>query len=426
MKMLAPITGILLATATTVVSAEIVSGPAPGTPLTPVMVYDGLGAFAGREFDAAAEIGANPGALLFVHSMTRNTYPVIRGLDQLAGRNALLGFRTFTIYLSSDRTSAENRIRLRNGLATGGHRFSVTGKFGALKLENPIMLSLDGQDGPGNYALNRRAVLTLVLTRNGKAHRSHTFTDTGEHDVELLQKLAAEVIGATPNDPVAQRELRDQRLPKDKHALRKLAVQFQAFWGREFRRGHPMLKVVEEVTGPLPDPERALVEVVEGWLPTESDELRAMALKQADELFRLQPTLNAAKAGQLRYTAMKPAQIRQMMQRRGMSGAKQEPAPTKAGRQPRTAAKVSAPGKPPTDPQLNQLMRAFVRQTNTPQINAGIYRDIERRSGESSQLKQETVAMFQFLLASDRYGNNDSRKLARRFLAEQSGANADK
>ncbi|MCH8216828.1 MAG: hypothetical protein IH892_08655, partial [Planctomycetes bacterium] len=132
----------------------IVSGPKPGTPLTPVMVYDAVGTFAGQEFDAAAEIGPNPGALLFVNSATRNTYPVIRGIDQLAGRNALMGFKSFTIYLAADRTAAENRVRLRNGLPTGGHKFSVTGKFGALKLENPIKLSLDGLDGPGNYALN--------------------------------------------------------------------------------------------------------------------------------------------------------------------------------------------------------------------------------------------------------------------------------
>ena len=421
MKILTPIIWILL-TANVIGSAAIVSGPAPGTPLTPVMVYDGLGAFAGREFDAAAEIGNNPGAFLFVHSMTRNTYPVIRGLDQLAGRNALLGFRTFTVYLSADRTTAENQIRLRNGLATGGHRFSVTGKFGALKLENPIMLSLDGQEGPGNYALNRRAVLTLVTTRDGKVHRSHTFTDTGEHDLELLEELAAEVIGKTPTEPDAQRKLRDQRLPRDKQALRKLAVQFQAFWGLEYRRGHPMLEVVEEVTGPLPAQAQAMVEVVDGWLPTKPDELRAMALKQADELYRLQPTLNAAKAGQLRYTAMKPDQVRQMMQRQRMSGTKRKPTSAKTGRQTQHRGKsqtAEASGKPPTDPQLNQLMRALIRKTNTAQINAGIYRDIAKRSAESPQLKQETIAMFQFLLASDRYGNDDCRKLARQFLAEQ-------
>ena len=60
---------------------DLVSGPRSNTPLAPVMVYDGQGTRAGQEFDAARAIGSNPGALLFVHSMTRNTYPMIQGLE---------------------------------------------------------------------------------------------------------------------------------------------------------------------------------------------------------------------------------------------------------------------------------------------------------------------------------------------------------
>jgi hypothetical protein len=416
---------LLLAPLTPIQSAEIVSGPKPGTSLTPVKVYDGLGAFAGKEFDAASLIGKNPGAVLFVHTMTRNTYPVIRGLDQLAGRNALLGFRSFTVYLSADRTSAENQVRLRNGLATGGHKFSVTGKFGALKLENPIMLSLDGLDGPGNYALNRRAVLTLVMTRNGKVHSSHTFTDTGEQDLPLLEKLVAEVTGPMPTEPAQQRKLRDTRLPKGKAALRKLAVQFQGFWGREFRRGHPMLPVIEEKTGPLPATEAALEEVIQGRLPADAKNLREMARRQAEELFHLQTRLNAAKSGRLRYTTMKTSQIQQSMRGPAMSATGNQGRGRVTSRpQRRPAGKATQAekpkGKPPTDPQLNQLMRSFMRQTNTPEINAEIYQDIKRRSGESAELRKEAVAMFQFLLAAERYGNANARGFATKFLTGQS------
>ncbi|MFT4690309.1 MAG: hypothetical protein ACJASX_001528 [Limisphaerales bacterium] len=426
MKPVAIFCSLLLLTAVAPLrSAEIVSGPKPGTSLTPVKVYDGLGAFAGKEFDAAAEIGDNPGALLFVHTATRNTYPVIQGLDQLAGRNALLGFKSFTVYLSADRTSAENQIRLRNGLATGGHKFSVTGKFGALKLENPIMLSLDGVDGPGNFALNRRAVLTLVMTRNGKVHSSHTFTDTGEQDLPLLEKLVAEVIGPALTDLAKQRKLRDTRLPKGKEQLRKLAVQFQAFWGREFRRGHPMLPVVEELTGPLPTTEAALAEVIKGRLPADPKDLREMARRQAEELFHLQTRLNAAKSGRLRYTTMKTSQIQQSMRGPAMSSnGKQGRGRPTSRPQRRPAGKATVvekpKGKPPTDPQFNQLMRSFIRQTNTPEINAEIFQDIKKRSAESAELRKEAIAMFQFLLAADRYGNANARGFATRFLTDQS------
>ena len=408
----------------------IISGPEPGTPLTPVMVYDGLGAFAGQEFDAAAEIGPNPGVLLFLNSATRNTYPIIRGMDQLAGRNALMGFKSFTIYLTADRTAAENRVRLRNGLATGGHKFSVTGKFGALQLENPIMLSLDDLDGPGNYALNRRAVMTLVMTRDGKVHSSHTFTDTGEQDLPLLEQLVSEVVGPIPQDVSEQRMLRDARLPLEKDRLRKLAVQFQAFWGQEFRQGHPMQPVIEEMTGALPKPEEALKEVVASWLPNEMQALRAMAIRQAEELFHLQTRLNAAKAGQLAYTTMKTTQIRRALQRPRMTpemntgkGDDLRPQPTRTGKQPESrsggALGSTAKGKTPSDAQLNTLMRSFIRKTNSRQTNEDIFADIRSRSRESAELREQCVAMFQFLLSSDgRYGNDNALDLAKRFLGQ--------
>ncbi|HIG28319.1 MAG TPA: hypothetical protein EYQ50_11155 [Verrucomicrobiales bacterium] len=404
---------------------SIVSGPEAGTQLTPVKVYDGLGAFAGREFDAAKQIGDNPGALLFVHSMTRNTYPVIRRLDQLAGQHSLMGFKSFTIYLASDRTSAETQLMNRNGLATGGYKFSVTGKFGALKLENPIMLSVEGLDGPGNYALNRRAVLTLVMTLNGKVHRSHTFTDTGEHDVPFIEKWVDEVVGSIPESTSAKQKLRDRRLPEEPEQLRKLAVQFQAFWGQEYRRGYPMLPVIEEITGSLPNPEAALSEVVSARLPDDPEELRSMAIRQAEELFHLQTRLNAALEGKLEYTTMKTAQLRQSMQAspmktqksRGTSRLTEKSIKKFETRPAPDSGQAVAQGAPPSDAKLSSLMRSFIRKTNSTQINLEVFKEILSRSQKSSELQKQTVGMFRFLVSGNRkYGNDHARKLVRDFL----------
>ena len=120
-------------------------------------------------------------------------------------------------------------------------------------------------------------------------------------------------------DVSEQRMLRDARLPMEKDRLRKLAVQFQAFWGQEFRQGHPMQPVIEEMTGALPKPEEALKEVVASWLPNEMQALREMAIRQAEELFHLQTRLNAARAGQLKYTTMKTTQLRRALQRPRMT-----------------------------------------------------------------------------------------------------------
>ena len=128
------------------------SGPEAGTALTPIPCYATDGALVGQEFDAAAKIGSAPGALLFVHELTRNTAPVIRGLDNLASEFSIVGFRSFTIILGEDRTAAEAQLKRVNG---------------SLQLANPLVMSTDGAEGPGNYALNRKCTLTLVLTKDG-------------------------------------------------------------------------------------------------------------------------------------------------------------------------------------------------------------------------------------------------------------------
>ena len=55
------------------------SGPAVGTALTPVKCYATNGSLSGQEFDAAAKLGNAPCAFLFIHELTRNTAPVLRG-----------------------------------------------------------------------------------------------------------------------------------------------------------------------------------------------------------------------------------------------------------------------------------------------------------------------------------------------------------
>jgi hypothetical protein len=400
---------------------SLMSGPTVGMPLTPVMAYDGLGEFKGQEIDVAKEIGLNPGALLFVHSMTRNTYHVIRAVDQQAGRNALLGFKAFTLFLSGDRTAAESQVVRRSGLATGGHRFSVAGKFGALKLERPILLSLDGVDGPGDYGLNRRAVLTLVIVNDGKVHRSVVFTDTGEHDVAAVEELVREVTQYDDTDLGSMRLIRDQRLPDDVVKLRSVATQFQAFWGREFRRGHPMLAIVEEKVGALPDPSTALDQVIEWNLPSDPVALKSMALRQAEELFRAQAQLAAANEGKGRYSMMRSADAR--------NGMKTKPdAISRSVRgQGRSLGRgqTASIGAKPKDPELGNLLRALLPKTNSTDANDEIFADLKLRSVQSKNLREETLSMVRFFLGSEnQYGSVYARRLAKEFLnADTSGKN---
>jgi hypothetical protein len=287
-------------------AGEIVSGPAAGTGLTPVRAYAPLGPYAGREFDAAAEIGNRPGALLFLHEMTRNTYHVIRGLDELAAEHAFTGFRSFTLRLADDRTSAERAITLRNGRDTGGHRFSVVGKFGALHLRNPIALSLDGLDGPGNYALNRKAALTLVIVRDGKVALSAAFTDTGAKDLPTIRKMVEDAIGPLPPDDASAKEWIATRLPQEPGELRKLAIEWIAFQDSRKNEASRFIRLIEEITGPLPKRDVALKEIIASRLPEESAAMKEMAFRQADEIRRLNESIAKLKQGRGAYQMRRP------------------------------------------------------------------------------------------------------------------------
>ncbi len=180
------------------VEPRLISGPPAGTLLTKVDVYAASGPHAGTTFDAAATLSQAPCALLFVHELTRNTAPMIRALDRFGTEYGLLGFRSFTVMLADDRTAAEKQIE-RSSTSLG--------------MRNPLVVSIDGSDGPGGYGLNRKCTLTLLLGNGGRVTRAVGFTDTGPQDVAPLEAWIAELTGPLPKDPAGWRLLLAKRYP---------------------------------------------------------------------------------------------------------------------------------------------------------------------------------------------------------------------
>ncbi len=189
---------------------DLVSGPPAGGALPACKVYAPSGPFAGVEFDAAARLGKGPGVLLFVHDLSRNTAPMITGLDRLAVQLAWTELETHTIRIAADRNEAEAAVKRSSD---------------ALQMYRPILVSPDGIDGPGGYALHRQATLTLVLAMDGIVVRSVAFTDTGRADLGRLRSLVEEVTGKIPTDARALRAALEERLTRDPERLRALAIE---------------------------------------------------------------------------------------------------------------------------------------------------------------------------------------------------------
>ncbi|MFT4690310.1 MAG: hypothetical protein ACJASX_001527 [Limisphaerales bacterium] len=210
--------------ANNVIAQELKTGPPEGTVLTPVRVYANSGPYSGREFDAAAEIGQGNGALLFIHQLTRNGLPTLRALDDYAAQYGILNFKSFTLLLAGDRTSAENRLKSANG---------------SLRMRNPIAVCLDGAEGPGNLALNRKCVQSLLLIRAGKIVKSIALTDIADEDRENVRKWIQEVTGPLPVETTDYLKLVDRKLPTDAAALK----EFVTAQSIELHRVHRELEV---------------------------------------------------------------------------------------------------------------------------------------------------------------------------------------
>lgn len=348
-------------------SQDITTGPAAGASLTPVMAYGAggghSGPYAGREFDAVKEIGDGPGALLFIHELTRNILPVIRGVDQAGSEYSVMGFKSFTLMLSPDRTAAENKLKAANG---------------SLKLRNPIVLNLDGAEGPGNYALNRKAALSLILVNKGKVVRTHAFTDVNAEDESIVRGWIEEMTGPIPANPNEYRKLVEARLPKDGEALRAMALN-QAV---EIHQLHARLKRLQEQSGGQ-----------YGMAPNRQNMRKPNAPQMRPEAARGEGPPKAERGDGGKVKAVEG----------------DAPKPAAAQRQ----------GKAPEDPQLNALLRSFIRKDNEDPLANKIFADIQARAKESDVLRDEAVEMFKLMLSyRDRYGSKHAQTLAGSFLKE--------
>ena len=336
-------------------SETLTSGPPVGTAASAVMAYAPVGKRAGEEYDAVADIGEGPGALLFIHELTRNGLPVIRAVDRAAADLSLLGLHTSTLILSDDRTAMETKLKAVNG---------------SLKLHHPIVLSLDGADGPGNYALNRKAVLTLVILNEGKVVRSAAFTDVNEKDSASVREWITEITGSLPEDPKELRSLAESSLPANDAELRELAT-------------------------------------------AQTLELHRLRNQVAQLKQRLQEASYTARMGDGRTGSDAPRTMR--------GGGRQDPHPgpdkiTRSDSQSSTTP-GERKGSPPTDGELSGLLRTIIRKDNDQSTNDETFAAIRDRAAESADLHAQVVEMFKLMLSyRDRYGSEYAQGLAESFL----------
>lgn len=133
--------------------APIFSGPQPGEALTPFVARWAYGESVGKEFDIVSEADGGPIAIVFVHELTRPSIGLTRGLMDFARQREADKLSRAVVFLSDDATALEARLkRAQHALPDG----------------LPIGISVDGNEGPGAYGLNRKVTLTVLVANENK------------------------------------------------------------------------------------------------------------------------------------------------------------------------------------------------------------------------------------------------------------------
>lgn len=174
----------------------VFSGPQPGEKTTGFKVLDVTGLHAGKEVDYLAEWKGAPTVLVFLHGLERSMLPFIRVVDEY-GFMKRETLRTLAVFLTDDRLSYEQRLPIiRN----------------SIRMQAPMVISLDGAEGPGNYGLNKKCLVTVIVARDNTVAANFALVQPGIVDAPKVIAAIAKLIGDT-NPPTAERleELRRAR-----------------------------------------------------------------------------------------------------------------------------------------------------------------------------------------------------------------------
>ena len=149
-----------------------------------------LGDNAGKEIDPIKAADGKPIVLVFVHEITRPGRQAMLPIDHLGQQWAKDGLITHFVWLTADKGKTEAWLKRAAR---------------PLAFRSPVSISLDGLEGPGNYGLNRKVTLTILVGKDGKVVANHAIVQPNETDAPKVLADIARMLGKKP--PTAE-ELR--------------------------------------------------------------------------------------------------------------------------------------------------------------------------------------------------------------------------
>jgi hypothetical protein len=177
---------ILLVFQTLMASGQepVFSGPQVGESLSSFTAEGVLGAVDGKPFDFIAEAQDQPVMLIFCHERTRPAFAMIRAISKYAATQHVeagpdvQAMKVAVIFLTDDATEVQAWAK------NVAQYFAEEVTWG---------VSLDGQEGPGAYGLNRNMTLTVLIGKDGKVTSNFALVQPQLHadGPKILQAVGA-------------------------------------------------------------------------------------------------------------------------------------------------------------------------------------------------------------------------------------------
>lgn len=248
---------VLLCVTATRADEKVFSGPQPGEQLLPFKVLAVAGPSAGKEVELVGQIKGSPTLLIFVHEVTRPALQLFRPIDLYGSKLAKDGLATHFVWLTSDMAKTEQFL---------------TAAKKSLSLKSPISISLDGQEGPGNYGLNRKVAVTILVAKDNKVVANFAIiqpneTDApkvvaavaklmGQKEVPTLEQLNKELGTKTRPDPKAAKSPELQKLMRqmiqktnDERAVKQIAEEMVKWAGNDAAKQKELREYCRMVAG---------------------------------------------------------------------------------------------------------------------------------------------------------------------------------
>jgi hypothetical protein len=156
------------------------SGPQPGEAMPGFTVLAVNGPDVGREVDFMTRYADSPVLLIFIHQLDRNVAALITPCERFAQDRAAAGLKTLYVFLAPDKIEGERRMQ------------AVTK---SLQLKSQVAVSIDGNEGPGAYGLNKAVAITALVGSHGKVTANYAIVQSSSTDSPRIIEAVSKLVG---------------------------------------------------------------------------------------------------------------------------------------------------------------------------------------------------------------------------------------